>query len=83
MLLGEYLGTSLMVKIYVFDLRKSFTFNVYDDIKKLSGKYFVVMLLTTERETGSGENTMEDLESLQLRKYCREIRQVLICLNCI
>lgn len=55
-----------MVKIYVFDLRKSFTFNVYDDIKKLSGKYFVVMLLTTERETGSGVVLCQDLVQVKM-----------------
>lgn len=27
-----------MVKIYVFDIEKSFTFDVYDDIKKISRK---------------------------------------------
>lgn len=35
---GEYLGTSLNVKIYVFDLERSFVFDVYDDIRKITGK---------------------------------------------
>lgn len=51
---GEYLGTSLMVKIYVFDLDKSFTFDVYDDIKALSGKSRISskMLETIESHIG-------------------------------
>ena len=41
---GEYLGTRLDVKIYFYDLDKSYTINVYEDVlnilgkKKLSGK---------------------------------------------
>lgn len=35
---GEYLGTSLNVKIFVFDLDKSFVFDVYDDIRRITGK---------------------------------------------
>ena len=35
---GEYLGTSLNVKIYVYDLEKCYTFDVYEDVKELAGK---------------------------------------------
>ena len=35
---GEYMGTSLIVKIYIFDLKKSFEFDVYEEIRKITGK---------------------------------------------
>lgn len=52
---GEYLGTSLMVKIYVFDLEKSFTFDVYDDIKKISGKSRISSQMLEKIESHEGE----------------------------
>lgn len=35
---SEYLGMSLDVKIFVYNLDKTFTFDVYEDILKLGGK---------------------------------------------
>ena len=52
---GEYLGTSLIVKIYVFDLNKSFTFDVYADIKKISGKSRISSKMLETIESHSGE----------------------------
>ncbi len=52
---GEYLGTSLMVKIYVFDLDKSFAFDVYDDIKKISGKSRISSQMLEKIESHEGE----------------------------
>lgn len=52
---GEYLGTSLMVKIYVFDLDKSFTFDVYDDIKNVSGKPIISSQMLETIESHRGE----------------------------
>lgn len=51
---GEYLGTSINVKIFVFDLDKSFVFNVYDDIKRITGKSRISakMLETIESHQG-------------------------------
>lgn len=51
---GEYLGTSLNVKIFVFDLNKSFVFDVYDDIRRITGKSRISakMLETIESHQG-------------------------------
>lgn len=51
---GEYLGTSLNVKIFVFDLDKSFVFDVYDDIRRITGKSRISakMLETIESHQG-------------------------------
>lgn len=35
---GEYLGTSLDVKIMVYDLDKCFTFDVYEQVLAIEGK---------------------------------------------
>jgi hypothetical protein len=35
---GEYYGTVLNVKIFVYDFDKCITFNVYDDILAIAGK---------------------------------------------
>lgn len=35
---GEYLGTVLNVKIFIYDINRSITFEVYDDILSLAGK---------------------------------------------
>ncbi|WP_127058365.1 hypothetical protein [Veillonella ratti] len=35
---GEYYGVVLNVKIYIFDLKKSITFNVYNNILEFTGK---------------------------------------------
>ena len=34
---GESSGTSLNVKIYIYDLSKSYTFDVYKEIKNIKG----------------------------------------------
>lgn len=34
---GEYFGTHLFVKIKVFDLNKTYSFDVYEDIKRIKG----------------------------------------------
>lgn len=52
---GEYLGTSLNVKIYVFDLEKSFTFDVYEDIKQITGKSRISANLLKTIESHQGE----------------------------
>lgn len=44
-----------MVKIYVFDLEKSFTFDVYDDIKKISGKSRISSQMLEKIESHEGE----------------------------
>ena len=51
---GEYLGTSLNVKIFVFVLNKSFVFDVYDDIRRITGKSRISakMLETIESHQG-------------------------------
>lgn len=51
---GEYLGTSLNVKIFVFDLEKIFVLDVYDDIKRITGKSRISekMLETIESHQG-------------------------------
>ncbi|HJA52845.1 MAG TPA: hypothetical protein H9952_06815 [Candidatus Massiliomicrobiota merdigallinarum] len=50
---GEYLGSSLDVKIF-FDLDKSFTIDVCDDIRKITGKSRIStkMLETIESHKG-------------------------------
>lgn len=52
---GEYLGTSLNVKIYVFDLDGSFVFDVYDDIRKITGKSRISAKLLETIESHKGE----------------------------
>lgn len=52
---GEYLGTSLNVKIYVFDLDESFVFDVYDDIRKITGKSRISAKLLETIESHKGE----------------------------
>lgn len=52
---GEYLGTSLNVKIYVFDLDGSFVFDVYDDIRKITEKSRISAKLLETIESHKGE----------------------------
>lgn len=35
---GEYFGTSLNVKIFVYDIEKSLTFDVCENVLSISGK---------------------------------------------
>ena len=35
---GEYLGTSLYVKIFIFDRKQCITFDIYDDVMNYLGK---------------------------------------------
>lgn len=52
---GEYLGTSLNVEIYVYDLGKSFTFDIYEDIKCITGKCRISASLLKTIESHEGE----------------------------
>lgn len=52
---GEYIGTTLNVKIYVFDIGKSFTFDVYDDIKTISRKVRISSKMLERIESHKGE----------------------------
>lgn len=49
------MGTSLNVKIYVFDLEKSFIFDVYEDIKLITGKSRISANLLEIIESHQGE----------------------------
>lgn len=52
---GEYFGTSLNVKIYVYDLKRCYTVDVYDDIKRLTGKTRISAKLLEKIENHQGE----------------------------
>lgn len=52
---GGYLGTSLNVEIYVYDLGKSFTFDIYEDIKRITGKCRISASLLKTIESHEGE----------------------------
>lgn len=52
---GEYLGTRLEVKIYVYDLDRCQIFDVYEDIKRIAGvsRISQTMLQTIESHKGN------------------------------
>ncbi|AVQ37488.1 hypothetical protein C7M56_01865 [Clostridium botulinum] len=52
---GEYFGTSLNVKVFVFDLKKSVTFDVYKQILLFKGKKRISNKLLKEIESHSGK----------------------------
>lgn len=52
---GEYLGTSLNIKIFIFDLEKSITFDVYEEVLLIKGKSRISSKLLEEIQSYSGE----------------------------
>lgn len=52
---GKYLRTSLNVKIYIFDLEKSFVFDVYDRIRNVTGKSRISERMLETIESHQGE----------------------------
>lgn len=52
---GEYFGTVLNVKIFIFDINSCKTFDVYEDVLKLSGKKKISSLLLETIESHEGD----------------------------
>lgn len=52
---GEYYGTRLIVKVFVYDLDKCFSFDVYDDIKMLTGKSRISSQLLSTIKSHQGD----------------------------
>lgn len=52
---GEYYGTSLNVKIFVYDIDKTLVFEVYDDILAATGKKKISAKLLSTIESHKGD----------------------------
>lgn len=52
---GEYLGTSLNVKIFVYALGKSYNFDVYEDILRITEKSRISSKILNTIESHQGE----------------------------
>ena len=59
---GEYYGTVLNVKIFVYDFKKSIVFHVYEDILTIAGKKRISpqLLQTIESHEGTKVNVYTD-----------------------
>lgn len=59
---GEYFGTVLNVKIYVYDFEKSIVFDVYEDIRTITGKQRISpkLLQTIESHEGNKVDVYTD-----------------------
>lgn len=59
---GEYYGTVLDVKIFVYDIEKCITFDVYNDILAITGKKKISakLLLTIESHEGDKVDVYSD-----------------------
>ena len=59
---GEYYGTVLNVKIFVYDFEKSIVFDVYEDILAIAGKKRISpqLLQTIESHEGTKVNVYTD-----------------------
>lgn len=64
---GESSGTSLNVRIYVYDLGKCYTVNVYDDIKKITGKTRISGKMMETIENHCGENVLVTIDKYNNR----------------
>lgn len=51
---GEYFGTSLNVKIFVYDIEKPLTFDVYENVLSISGKKKISSKMLAEIEVNVG-----------------------------
>ena len=52
---GMYLGTHLDVKVFVYDDNQSYTFDVYEDIRRIKGIQRISAKLLTEIESHVGD----------------------------
>lgn len=52
---GEYYGTRLIVKVFIYDLEQCFSFNVYDDIKMITGNSRISSQLLSTIESHEGD----------------------------
>lgn len=52
---GEYFGTVLIVKIFIFDINRCKTFDVYEDVLKLAGKKKISSKLLETIESHEGD----------------------------
>ncbi|WP_146130757.1 hypothetical protein [Peptostreptococcus russellii] len=59
---GEYYGTVLNIKIYVYDFDKSVVFDVYENIRTITGKKRISpqLLQTIESHEGKKVNVYTD-----------------------
>lgn len=72
---GEYLGTSLSVKIKVYDLDESYTFNVYDDVLRLEDKKRISKQLLERIMNHKGDKVDVIIED---DKVSFDVRQILV-----
>ena len=72
---GEYLGTSLDVKVFVYDVEKTVIFDVYEDVKRVVGVSRISAQLLKKIESHCGEKI--DLYSDDGRNFTSDIHILL------
>lgn len=71
---GEYLGTALDIKIYVYDLNKCITLDVYTEILQYSGKKRISPQLMAKIESREGYKVV--LESMDHKNFSIDVSQL-------
>ena len=72
---GEYLGTVLAIKVYVYDLNKSITVDVYEEILKYMGKQRISSQLMEIIEACEGSKVV--LETLDHKSFRLDVGQLI------
>lgn len=72
---GEYLGTCLDVKIYVFDLGRCVTFDIYNQVLLYKNMQRISSKLLTEIELHKGDKV--NIFSSDNRNFTFDVRQIM------
>lgn len=72
---GEYFGTSLDIKVYVYDIDCCIKFDVYEDVLRYTGNKKISAQMLEKIERHKGEKV--DLTSDDERKFYFNIRQII------
>lgn len=72
---GEYLGTALDIKVFVYDLNKYVTLDVYDEILQYSGKKRISPQLMAKIESREGWKVV--LESMDHKIFSLDVGQLI------
>ncbi|MBW9150358.1 hypothetical protein K2F40_15470 [Clostridium sp. CM028] len=72
---GDYLGTSLNIKIFIFDLDESLSFDVYNQVLLLKGNRRISSQLLKEIESHCGEKV--DVSTSDTLNFSFDISQII------
>lgn len=72
---GEYLGTVLDIKVFVYDINKSITLDVYEKILQYTGKKRISSQLMAKIESCEGSKVI--LESMDQKSFSLDVSQLI------